>query len=341
MKRPIALIAAGPSIGTRAGWRRDVPHGLAERRRLGDHARERGLADAAPRAVRDAREADLVGRVGQQREIGDRVLDLRALVELRPADHLVGHLRAHQRVLEHARLRVGPVEDRDLRARDALVDQLLDRAQHGARLGVLVGERADRDRVALADLGPQLLAHLVAVVRDHRVGRREDRLRRAVVLLELDDVGVGEVVLEVEDVADVGAAEAVDRLRVVADDGEVAPLARQQRQPAVLRVVGVLVLVDQHVAEGLLVALAHLGEQLEHVDRAHQQVVEVHRVEAHQLALVELVGVGDRLLEVASRPCARYSAASRRRFFASEIVRLDRRRREALGVGADGVEAAA
>ena len=62
--------------------------------------------------------------------------------------------------------------------------------------------------------------------------------------------------------------------------------------------VGVLVLVDQHVAEGLLVALAHLGEQLEQVDGAHQQVVEVHRVEAHELALVDLVGVGDRLLEV-------------------------------------------
>jgi chemotaxis signal transduction protein len=49
-----------------------------------------------------------------------------------------------------------------------------------------------------------------------RVRRAEDRLRRAVVLLELDDGRVGIVVLEVEDVADVGAAEAVDR--VVGDE---------------------------------------------------------------------------------------------------------------------------
>ena len=108
---------------------------------------------------------------------------------------------------------------------------------------------------------------------------------------------VGERVLELEDVADVGAAEAVDRLRVVADDHQVAVLAGEQLQPPVLGVVGVLVLVDEHVAEAGRVALADLGEQLEHVDRADQQVVEVHRVHPVQLALVGAVHVGDRLLE--------------------------------------------
>ena len=153
-------------------------------------------------------------------------------------------------------------------------------------------------------------------------------------------MGVGEVLLEVEDVADVGAAEAVDRLRVVADDREVAPLAGEQRQPAVLGVVGVLVLVDEHVAERLLVALAHLREELEHVDGAHEQVVEVHRVAAHQLALVELVGVGDRLLEVGADHRAVLGRVAQPVLRVGDLV-LDRRRREALGVGADAVEAAA
>ena len=75
-------------------------------------------------------------------------------------------------------------------------------------------------------------------------------------------------------------------------------LAREQLEPAVLGVVGVLVLVDEDVAEGRAVALADLGEELEDVDRADEQVVEVHRVHAQQLALVELEDVGDRLLEV-------------------------------------------
>ena len=151
-------------------------------------------------------------RVDEEGQVRDRVLDLRPLVELRAADHLVADLRAHEHVLEHPRLRVRPVEDGDLGPRDALVDEPLDLRGDVARLGVLVGQLAHLDRVALADVGPQRLGLPPAVVGHDRVGRAEDRLRRAVVLLELHDVRVGIVVLEVEDVADVGAAEAVDRV---------------------------------------------------------------------------------------------------------------------------------
>ena len=136
---------------------------------------------------------------------------------------------------------------------------------------------------------------------DDRVGGREDRLGRAVVLLELDHLRLGEVALEVEDVADVGVAEAVDRLVLVADDHQVAVLGGEQLQQPVLGVVGVLVLVDEDVAEGAAPALAHLLEQLEGVDRAHQQVVEVHRVGGEHPLLVEREGLGDGFLEGLSR----------------------------------------
>src|SRR5205807_10181997 len=84
---------------------------------------------------------------------------------------------------------------------------------------------------AVAELAPRPLGDAAAVVGDHRVGRPQDCLRGAVVLLELDDPGVGEVVLEVEDVAYVSTAKAVDRLRVVPHDGEVA-VAGQARARA-------------------------------------------------------------------------------------------------------------
>ena len=44
------------------------------------------------------------------------------------------------------------------------------------------------------------------------VRSRQDRVRRAVVLLERDHLRVREVVLELEDVADVGSSEGVDRV---------------------------------------------------------------------------------------------------------------------------------
>ena len=58
-----------------------------------------------------------------------------------------------------------------------------------------------------------------------------------------------EVGREVEDAAHVGAAEAVDRLVGVADDREVAAVAGERPQQRDLAGVGVLVLVDEDVAE--------------------------------------------------------------------------------------------
>ncbi len=58
----------------------------------------------------------------------------------------------------------------------------------------------------------------------------------------------GNVGREVEDAADVGAAEPVDRLVGVADDDEVAAVAGERPQQGDLAGVGVLVLVDEDVA---------------------------------------------------------------------------------------------
>ena len=49
-----------------------------------------------------------------------------------------------------------------------------------------------------------------AIVRDHSARSGEDRLRRAIVALELDHHRIGIVLLEVEDVADVGATPSID-----------------------------------------------------------------------------------------------------------------------------------
>ena len=134
-------------------------------------------------------------------------------------------------------------------------------------VALVVGVVAD-DRLAVALVGPQLLRLAAEVVGDDRVGGVEDRLRRPVVLLEHDHRGVRERLLELEDVPHVGAAEAVDRL--------VARRRRRRRCGAarpsssdelVLDAVGVLVLVDEHVLEALLVVLEHVGVLAEQLAR--------------------------------------------------------------------------
>ncbi len=97
--------------------------------------------------------------------------------------------------------------------------------------------------------------------------------------------------LELEDVADVGAPEGVDRLVRVADHAEIPVLLGQELQQPVLGMVRVLVLVDQDVAKCLPPALARLGKALQRLHRQHQEVVEIDGVRRVEAALVEAVGL--------------------------------------------------
>ena len=76
-------------------------------------AAARGAEPALGR-VDDAQQPLLVVGVDDDREVGERVADLGALVELGPADDLVGDGVAAELLLEHAALGVGAVEHGDL-----------------------------------------------------------------------------------------------------------------------------------------------------------------------------------------------------------------------------------
>ena len=238
---------------------------------------------------------------------------------------------AHEQILEHARLRVRAVEDGDLRRARAALDEGADARRDDARLVVLVLGLDHAHRLAVAELAPEPLLDPARVVLDDRVGRVEDALRRAVVLLQPHDARVGEVALEVEDVADVGAAPGVDRLVGVAHDHDVAVRVGEQPDDAVLRVVRVLVLVDEQVVERSLPALAHVVEALQQLDAAHQEVVEVHRVRGVQPALVELEDVGHDLVEEVADVLAEISRRDEPVLLGRD-ARVDAARREALRV---------
>ena len=66
------------------------------------------------RWTRRARLGDGVAGVRQEGQVPESVLDLGPVVELRAADDLIADAVADERVLQDARLRVRPIEDRDL-----------------------------------------------------------------------------------------------------------------------------------------------------------------------------------------------------------------------------------
>jgi len=106
-------------------------------------------------------------------------------------------------------------------------------------------------------------------------------------------VGAGEVFLELQDVVDVRAAPAINRLVRVAGHAQVLALQAKASRDQVLGVVGVLVLVHQDVAVLVFQLLADVGVVAQQVGRLDQQVVEIGGVLGGEDLLVGGVDRGD------------------------------------------------
>jgi hypothetical protein len=86
------------------------------------------------------------------------------------------------------------------------------------------------------------------------------------------------VVLEIQNVLDVRAAPAINRLIFVAHHADIAVRFRQQPHQLVLAAVGVLILVDHHVAEPPVIQRAGGFIVIEQAHGLQQQIVEIERV---------------------------------------------------------------
>ena len=143
------------------------------------------------------------------------------------AVHLVGDAVALEDHLEDAALCVGPVEDGEAVVPAAHAAAVQDAVADVHRFLPFRPALVDRDGEAVRLLRPQPLALAAAVVFDDPVGRLQNLVRGAIVLLQPHHVGPGEVLLEFQDVADVRAAPAVDALVVVAHHAQVPMLISQ------------------------------------------------------------------------------------------------------------------
>src|SRR5690348_4661977 len=89
--------------------------------------------------------------------------------------------------------------------------------------GFLLGipRAGDCHFLAVFVFSAQRLAETAFIMCDQVRGGSEDMPRRAVVALEPDHLGARKIMIEAEDVIDLGAAPTVDRLIVVADAADI------------------------------------------------------------------------------------------------------------------------
>ena len=121
---------------------------------------------------------------------------------------------------------------------------------------------------------------------DHLIGRIQDYLGGPVVLFQFVDAGLGIVLFEIQDIADIRTPPAVDALVDIPHGTQVVFRRRKELGQEILDMVGVLVFVDEHVMEFVLVLRPHFRHRLEQLHRQQQQIIEIHRIALDQVFLV-------------------------------------------------------
>ena len=178
-------------------------------------------------SIDDAVQRDGIGGVVDDPQIGQGVFHLHPLVETGGPHQPVAHVPGDECLFQRPALGIRPVHHRAVaQAKAPLGLQAGDLVADVGRLLHFVVGFVDHHLQPLAVVGEELLGGAVAVFGDHRIGYVQNRLGAAVVLLEQNRARVGVVPAELEDIAVVCAAEAVDG--IVYDDaaGDVVAVGR-------------------------------------------------------------------------------------------------------------------
>ena len=235
-------------------------------------AARRAGADAGQQ-LQDPEGGHAVARVLGQAQEREQILDVRRLDELQAAELDERDVAPPELQLEPGAVMPGAEQHRllaQLEASLAVSEHLL---HDIVDLLVFARHRNQARPVRSPAYRAQALGVALRGQLHDGIGGVQDRLGRAIVLLEPQHRGGRrEMTGEVEDVAHGRGAKAVDRLGVVADHGETAPIRLEPQQDFRLKRVGILIFVDQDEIE----AARHVrGDRSErhHVRPVQQQIV--------------------------------------------------------------------
>ena len=189
-----------------------------------------------------------------------------------------------------------------------LIDELPDLGGQKRRLVVLVVTDIGHDRCTVTGIRPQPLLASIAVAGDDSISGAKNGLGGPIVLLQQDGRGIGIVALELFNVADRGTSEGIDRLVRITHDTQLSGRkfwsagTHKFAHQHILRVISVLILVDEDVAEPTVITLSYVGKKLQQGDGRRDEVVEVERIGTTQPSLVLAIDLDKNLLHRVGSP---------------------------------------
>lgn len=230
--------------------------------------------------------------------------------------------RLHERFFDDTGLRVGSIEHRKPAKIFPTRFQITDLLANPGRFFAFVARAIQPNQFSRPLLRPKRLILSVGIKRDDLVRRIQNVSRRAVVLLQLDNPCIRKILFKIENVANVRAAPAVNRLVVIADNTQISALRSQQTHKHILRIVRILILIDMDIADFALIGFQHrrmLGKKFQ---RLNDQIVKVQRIGAFQLFFISVVNIINQLAAIIPFALGEPILRAEQFVFASEILLL-------------------
>ncbi len=183
-----------------------------------------------------------------------------------------------------------------------LAGQLADTVCHPGRFFTFIPRAEKLDRLALAGIRPQGFFLAACIVGNHLIGGVQDVRRRTVILLQLDNRRIGIILFKIQNVSNIRAAPAINRLVIIAHNAQVMTFRRQKSHQLILRIVRVLILVHHNVTETLPIAFQYRRMVCQKGQRFQQQIVKIQCILCPQAGFILQEYVMNHLAAIV--PCA-------------------------------------
>ncbi len=141
-------------------------------------------------------------------------------------------------------MRVGAIEYRGANI-PVPAQVFLDLSGDKTRLGFRIEGLVIANLFARTVLGPESFFFPLDVMTNQAAGNIQNVLRRTVILFQTNDLRRRKMLFKLQNVGDVGAAPAIDRLIGVAYDADVLLLFREQTNQRELQRISVMILINQ------------------------------------------------------------------------------------------------
>ena len=199
-------------------------------------------------------------RIHHHSKISNNVLDFLTLIERESPIDTVRHIAFTEHLFKHTALCIGAVKDGKVGVGESfLASQFCNLVGHDLCLFCIAVGLIETYAFTFLILREYILWNATHILLYQAVGRLNDGLCRAVVLFQFENLGPIKHLREVEDIVDLCATEGVDALGIVTHHAHLSMMNPQLHHDAVLRVVGILVLIHKDELELVLVFCQYLG----------------------------------------------------------------------------------